>query len=147
MLADTTQALEVIRDIVAANIDPTLRYSFEPMSARDFSNNYAGDSLYKQDMDFVLFEADVDTTRRAGPSVVSPSRAWGSVTITLHTKNMDDDLTYRRQVEVLSGWFTEKTVLDVRFRTYVPLPTTRVMGFLAFSGVFSFDFDLQPKGI
>lgn len=145
-LVDTTEALSRIQDLVFSRAPSELIYGFESFSALDVSGHVAG-SMFDQNADFVLFESDIDTTRRAGPSQVSPGRAWGSLTISLHTKNTDSDIARKRDLEVFSSWFAEKTLLDIRFRTFTPLGAARVMGFLVYSGVLSFDFETQPKGL
>lgn len=145
-LADVTTGLELIQDIVFENIDPTLRFTFEPMSARDVSGQYVG-SLFEQNEAFVMFEAEIDDTRRAGPSQASPGRAYGGLTICLYTKNIDNAIADSRLVEVFSGWFAEKTVKGIRFRTFVPLKPSKLMGFTVYSGMLNFDFETQPKGM
>jgi len=146
VLIDTVESLSRIQDIVFENAPADLLFGFEYHSGRDASG-HVQNSMFDQNLDFVLFEAEIDTTRRAGPSRVSPGRAWGSLTITLHTKNSKSDITQKRRLEVLSAWFAEKTLKDIRFRTWLPLSTARVMGFMAYSGVLSFDFETQPKGL
>jgi len=147
MLIDTTESLARIRTIVFDNAAPDLLFSFEWLSARDYSGQYADGSLFDQNNPFMIFDASVDEVKRAGPSLASPTRAWGTLGITLHTKNTDDDLSNLRQLEVFSAWFAEKTVRDIRFRTFTPLGTSRAKGFLTFSGVLSFDFEIQQKGL
>lgn len=146
MFVDLTEALYLIREIVQENAPPELRYSFEPYTGRDYSGNTSSD-LYKQDGDFVVFDAEIDDSRRAGPSKVSPTRGYGTIHFSYYTKDEDDDLAHKRRLEVFSYWFAEKTVKNIRFRTYAPLSTVRAMGFLCFSGVLSFDFETTPKDV
>lgn len=144
MLPTWVDALSRIQDIVFENIAPDQSFSFETFTGRDYSGLVKG-SLFEQNNDFVVFEADVDTIRRAGPSKVSPSRAWGVLSISLHTKDQDNNLAQLGRLDVFSDWFAEKTVKDIRFRTFIPSSTSRVMGFLSFSGVLSFEYEIQPK--
>lgn len=145
MLIDWPEALVRVQDIVFENAPPDLRFSFETFSGRDYSANATPGSLFDQNYDFAVFEAAVDTIRRAGPSKVSPTRGWGVLSISLHTKDQDSDIAHMRALDVFSAWFAEKTVKDIRFRTFIPSSTARVMGFLSFSGVLSFEFEIQPK--
>ena len=147
-LVDDVEAIHRIRLIARDGMlaaFPDLPYSFDSMSGRDYSANQVPGNLFKQDGDFAMFEPEVDTTRRAGPSKVSPTRYWGTLVITLHTKDDSADLDYMRRLRVFSAWFEEKTVSDIRFRTLTPLSTSRVMGFMSFSGVLSFEFETNPK--
>ncbi len=145
-LVDLTEALYRIREVVQENAPADLPYSFEPYTGRDYSGNVQGD-LYKQDLPFAVFDAAIDETRRAGPSKVSPTRAYGTIHLSYLTKDEDDDLAHMRQLGLFSAWFAEKTVKDIRFRTFTPTSTARVMGFLSFSGVLSFDFETTPKDV
>lgn len=147
-LVDDVEAIHRIRLIARDGMlaqHPLIPYGFDGASGRDYSSNKKPGNLFKQDADFVLFEPEVDTTRRAGPSKVSPTRYWGTLVISLFSKDDSADLDHQRLLRVFSGWFEEKTVRDIRFRTLTPMSTARVMGFICFSGVLNFEFETNPK--
>jgi hypothetical protein len=144
MLEYLTDAHIVIRDLALENVSTDTLLAFDFEGAHDVSVNAAG-ALFSQNADFYLFESDVDTTRRAGPGVGSPRRAYGTLAISLMSKEPGAELFYMRQLEQVSGWFADQTIRSVRFRTFTPMRTTRVMGFTSYSGVMNFDFDLTPR--
>lgn len=145
MMNSYVEALADIRDVVFANAPANMRFAFDFVYAEDVSDHQAG-SLFDQDEDFYLFEAEVDTVRRAGPSRVSPTRYWGSLSISVNTKVFGREIPYLQALETISSWFAEKTIGDIRFRTFTPMSTSRVRGFDSYSGVLSFDFETAPKG-
>lgn len=142
MLNTQTEALGLIRDIVLENIGDSTSFAFSFSEDEDISTRGAG-PLFKQEDDFYLFESELVETRRVGPSFVSPTRCWGELNISLHTKNGSRELFHKNLLETVSNWFAEKTVRDIRFRTFIPMGTTRVMGFTTYSGVINFDFDIS----
>lgn len=146
MMTSYVDALTAVRDIVFEKVPADLRFAFDFIEAEDLSPLQAG-PLFRQDADFVLFEAEVDTSRRAGPSQVSPTRWWGTLAIAVNTKKIGQDIPYQRQLEQLANWFAEQTINDIRFRTFTPLSMSRVRGFASYSGVLNFDFETAPKGV
>lgn len=142
MLQTRTEALGLIRDITLDNIGAVTRFAFSFSEDEDVSALNAG-HLFQQNEDFFLFEADLVDSRRVGPSQASPTRCWGELTITLYTKNPARELFHKALVEAASDWFAEKTLRDIRFRTFIPLSTAKVMGFTSYSGAINFDFDIS----
>lgn len=141
MKASITEALIHCREAVFDSVDPGTRFAFGLADDTDAGNTAAG-PLFKQDRDFFLFEFDVDTTRRAGPGVNSPTRCWGTLAISLQTKDQGREIRFMRQLEQAASWFAEKTVRGIRFRTFTPLPRSRLIGFTSYQGVINFDFEM-----
>lgn len=145
MLDTMTQALAEIREIVFDNAPPTARFAFSFVEDEDVGSMQAG-PLFDQNEDFLLFETEVSEVRRAGVSSASPTRCWGELAITLHSKNGLKEIRHRGDLESVATWFAEKTIRGIRFRTFTPLSTSRVNGFVAYGGVLNFDFETKPKG-
>ena len=135
------EALIDCREVVFENAPVGTRFAFGLADDTDAGDTAAG-PLFKQDGDFYLFEFDVDTTRRAGPGVNSPTRCWGTLAISLQTKDQGREIRFMRQLEQVASWFAEKTVRDIRFRTFTPLPRSRLIGFTSYQGVINFDFEV-----
>ena len=141
MKASITEAMIHCREAVFDSVGPGTRFAFGLADDTDVGDMAAG-PLFKQDNDFFLFEFDVDTTRRAGPGVNSPTRCWGTLAISLQTKDQGREIRFMRQLEQVASWFAEKTVRDIRFRTFTPLPRSRLIGFTSYQGVINFDFEI-----
>lgn len=133
-----------IREIAIASAAPTLRYSFDFTEDTDVGDTASG-PLFKQDQDFLLIEVSVDQSERAGPSVASPLRYYGSLFVSVMTKSSGKDLTHLRNLEDFSAWYADKTIRGIRFRTFTPTGNPRLMGFTAYTGVINFDFELKPR--
>lgn len=137
-------ALSAIRKIAIDNAAPTLRYAFDFTEDTDVGDTAAG-PLFKQDQDFLLLETEVEQSERAGPSVASPLRYYGSLYVSAMTKTSGKDLTHLRNLEDFSAWYADKTIRGIRFRTFTPTGNPRLMGFTAYTGVINFDFEIQPR--
>ncbi|MCY1300095.1 hypothetical protein D9M68_747990 [compost metagenome] len=142
MIASITDALVEIREIAFDRAPADLRFAFDFAVAEDVGGLAAG-PLFDQDGDFVLFESEVDDTRRAGVSEGAPTRAWGTLTLSLFTKNENREIPHLRQLEEISRWFADQTLREIRFRTFTPARTERPMGFTAYCGTINFDFDFR----
>jgi hypothetical protein len=137
-------AYAAIREIAISRADPTLRYAFDFTEDTDVGDTASG-PLFKQDQDFLLLEAEVDQGGRAGPSIASPRRYFGSLFVSVLTKSSGKDLTHLRNLEDFSSWYADKTIRGIRFRTFTPTGNPRLLGFTAYTGVINFDFELQPR--
>lgn len=137
-------ALSTIRKIAIDNAAPTLRYAFDFTEDTDVGDTAAG-PLFKQDQDFLLLETEVEQSERAGPSVASPLRYYGSLYVSVLSKSSGKDLTHLRNLEDFSAWYADKTIRGIRFRTFTPTGNPRLLGFTAYTGVINFDFEIQPR--
>lgn len=137
-------ALSAIRKIAIDNAAPTLRYAFDFTEDTDVGDTAAG-PLFKQDQDFLLLETEVEQSERAGPSVASPLRYYGSLYVSVLSKSSGKDLTHLRNLEDFSAWYADKTIRGIRFRTFTPTGNPRLLGFTAYTGVINFDFEIQPR--
>lgn len=142
MLQSMTDSLAFIREIVFEQVAAGTRFSFSFTDDQDVGDLHSG-PLFDQNEDFFLFEAEVVDTKRAGASSISPTRCYGELAISLLTKNGTREIPNKRQLEEVSNWFAEKTIRGIRFRTFTPLSTAKVMGFTSYSGVLNFDFDIS----
>lgn len=133
-----------IRDTVFEMAPADLRFCFGLVDDTDAGSGAAG-PLFKQNKEFCLFEAQIDDVGRAGPSVASPTRCFGSLAISVLSKDSAKEITNRRFLEQVSGWFTEKTIRGIRFRTFQPVSPTRLMGFTSYTGVINFDFEIVKE--
>lgn len=133
-----------IREIAIDLAAPTLRYAFDFSEDTDVGLLAAG-PLFKQDGDFLLLESVVEQGGRAGPSLASPLRYAGSLFLSVMTKDSGKDLSHLRNLEDFSSWYADKTIRGIRFRTFIPTGNPRLMGFMSFTGVINFEFELQPR--
>ncbi len=141
MKSSITDALIACREVVFDSAQPGTRFAFCTSDDEDAGDSQAG-PLFKQDEDFVIFEFDVDSARRAGPGALSPTRHWGTAAISIQTKTQGREIFYMRQLEQYANWFAEKTIRSIRFRTFTPLPRSRLIGFTSYQGVINFDFEV-----
>ncbi len=141
MKTSITEALIDCREVVFDNATAGMRFAFGLADDTDAGDTASG-PLFKQDLDFALFEFDVDSSRRAGPGTFSPTRHWGTAAISIQTKEAGREIFYMRQLEQYASWFAEKTIRDIRFRTFTPLPRSRLIGFTSYQGVINFDFEV-----
>ena len=137
-------ALSAIRKIAIDNAPPTLRYAFDFTEDTDVGDTAAG-PLFKQDLDFLLLEPEIEQGGRAGPSIASPLRYYGSLYVSVLSKAGGKDLTHLRNLEDFSAWYADKTIRGIRFRTFTPTGNPRLLGFTAYTGVINFDFEIQPR--
>lgn len=142
MLQSMTDSLAIIRDIVFERAAPGTRFAFSFTDDQDAGDLQTG-PLFDQNEEFFLFEAELVGTRRAGVSAVSPTRCWGELVVSLLTKDSMREIPNKRRLEGVSNWFAEQTIRGIRFRTFTPLSTAKVMGFTSYSGVLNFDFDIS----
>ncbi len=129
----------VIRDTVAA-MALTQPYAFDKNTFEDASAAGLG-NLMGQNDPFFLFSSQILNTRRTGPAVTAPTRNYGDLTIGYFTKN-PSDLVDLALLEQVANQFAEKTIQDVRFRTFTPFPPGVRNGFTRYDGVIDFQFEL-----
>ena len=129
----------VIRDTVSA-MNLTQPFAFDALTFEDASAAGAG-NLMEQNAPFFLFSSEIIGTRRVGPTIIAPTRQNGDLTIGYFTKNPSllIDLGLLEQV---ANHFAEKTIEDVRFRTFTPYPPGVRNGFTRYDGVIDFQFEL-----
>lgn len=138
--------LEVrVRTYVDSLVPPEMRYAYELAEGMDLSDNKAGE-LMEQNADFYLFELGIETTGLAGPSDVSPGRAWGTLDLSLFTKSPRDKVKYSGRLEVVANWFQRKTIAGIRFRTFTPTTPVPIHGFTSYNGVINFEFEIASQG-
>lgn len=142
MLQSMTDSLAFIREIVFEQVAPGTRFAFSFTDDADVGDLQAG-PLFDQNEEFFLFEAEIADIKRAGASAVSPTRCRGELVVSLLTKDSMREIPNKRRLEEVSNWFAEQTIRGIRFRTFTPLSTTKVMGFTSYSGVLNFDFDIS----
>lgn len=130
-----------LRSYIDSKVTPQMLYAFDFVEGWDCSQNEAG-LLIEQNLDFYMFETVIDRTGRAGPSWVSPGRAWGALDISIFTKAPRDKVKYTRLLEEVAGWFMDETVDGIRFRSYLPTPPAPVNGFTSYNGVINFQFEI-----
>lgn len=133
-------AEKLIRDYIFTKVSNDMLYAFDFNEGLDVSSNAAG-CLLEQDEDFWLFEWYIDRTGRAGPSVASPRRCWGSLDISLLTKAPRDKMKFTGMLEPVADWFQDETISGVRFRTFLPTPAAPLKGFTSYAGVINFEFE------
>lgn len=141
MLASLTDLEVRLRKYVDSKVTPDMLYAFDFVEGWDCSENNAG-QLMDQNADFYMFEANLDNTGRAGPSWVSPGRAWGQLDLSIFTKAPRDKVKYSRLLEAVAGWFMDDTVDGIRFRSFLPTPPAPVNGFTSYNGVINFEFEI-----
>lgn len=141
MLSSTTDLEVRLRKYVDSKVTPEMLYAFDFVEGWDCSENNAG-VLLEQDKEFFMFEASFDRTDRAGPSWVSPGRAWGTLDLSIFTKAPRDKVKYARRLEAVAGWFMDETVDGIRFRSFLPTPPAPVNGFTSYNGVINFEFEI-----
>lgn len=128
-----------IRDTVAA-MGLTQPYSFDVNTLEDASASGEGD-LSLQNDPFFLFSSEILGVHRTGPSTLAATRYEGDLTITYFTKNpapvVDSAL-----LEQVANHFAEKTLQDIRFRSFLPYPSGVRNGFTKYPGVIDFQFEL-----
>lgn len=139
MKKNLAEAKKVIRSAALAGIE-NISLAFSSDNPLDVTGRVRG-SLYLQDEDFVVVEDVIASSRRVGPSQVSPTRYFGDLYITYFTKNPNPIVDLQR-LEDLADIFSEKSLDDVRFRTFTPFDPRMDNGFTAISGVVAYDFEL-----
>ena len=137
-------AEKLFRDYVFTKVSSNMLYAFDFTEGGDVSLNDAG-ALLEQDADFWLFEWYIDEVRRAGPGRNSPRRYWGSLDVSVFTKAPPDKVKFGSQVETVANWFQDTTIHGIRFRTFLPSPSSPLAGFTSYSGVINFDFETPPQ--
>ena len=134
----------VIRDTIFEKADAAMRFCFGLGDDTDAGQTAAG-PLFKQDGDFFMFEAEIVDVERAGPSRSSPFRCFGTLGFSLMTKNSSRELHHRKLLEQTARWFADKTIRGIRFRSFLPVSTTQLIGFTSYSGVINFDFEMTQE--
>lgn len=131
-----------IRNYVHGKVTSDMLYAFDFTEGTDVSVNEVG-VLLEQDQDFWLFEPRIARTGRAGPSWVSPRRAYGELDVTLFTKAPRDKVKFTGKVESVADWFQDQTISGIRFRTFTPTDPVAMHGFTAYSGVINYEFEIN----
>lgn len=144
-LSSQTELEIRFRNYVDGKVSPQTRYAYDLAEGLDLSDNKSGD-LFKQNNDFVLFELGITDVRRAGPSVVSPTRVWGTLDLSLFTKATRDKVTFGGELEAFANWFQNETISGIRFREYVPTSVVPLHGFTSYNGVINFEFEIASQG-
>lgn len=134
--------LEIRRKVVSIGLAEA--YTFDVFTFEDASALGYGD-LTKQDAAFLLFTSEIMNSRRAGPSLVSPTRYYADLRIEYRTKT-PKTLADCRILESVANEFAEKTVGGIRFRTFTPMPARKSEGFIVYSGIIDFDFEIYRGG-
>lgn len=141
MLSSLTELEVRVRNYIASKVTPEMLYAFDFIEGLDLSDNDEG-VLLEQDSDFWMFELDIQRTRRAGPSRVSPRKVYGSLDIAIFTKAPRDKVKFNTLLEGVANWFQDETVDGIRFRTYLPTPPVPMHGFTSYNGVINFEFEI-----
>lgn len=141
MCSSLTDAEVRIRKFVASKAAIDQLYAFDLDECQDASLLERG-TLLEQNEDFWMFETNIARVMRAGPGQNSPSRVLGELDVTLMTKSARDRVTFEEMVEVVAGWFTNKTIDGIRFRTFVPVRATPLHGFTAYGGTINYQFEI-----
>lgn len=141
MLSSLTDLEARVRDYILTKVTPEMLYAFDFVEGQDLSENDAG-VLLEQNQDFWLFELNIVRTGRAGPSRVSPRRAWGELDIAIFTKAPRDKVKFNTLLEGVANWFQDETVDGIRFRTFLPTSTVPMHGFTSYNGVINFEFEI-----
>lgn len=144
-LSSQTELEIRFRNYVDGKVSTQTRYAYDLAEGLDLSDNKSGD-LFKQNNDFVLFELGITDVRRAGPSVVSPTRVWGTLDLSLFTKATRDKVTFGGELEAFANWFQNETISGIRFREYVPTSVVPLHGFTSYNGVINFEFEIASQG-
>lgn len=131
------------RSYVFSRVSVNDLFAFSVANPTDASDNQAGE-LFLQDQDFLLFETEIYSTRRAGPSTSAPRRARGTLTIGVVTKGLDNEIASLGRLEEVAEWFGDSTVGEVRYREFFPTGPSPLRGFTSYDGAIDFDFDLAP---
>ena len=134
----------VVRTEIFALMPAEGRICFSYLVPEDAGPAGLGD-LFEQDLDFLMVEVNIDKVRRAGPSVVSPRRAWGHLELALHSKDRLNTYILATRLEAIADHFREETLQGVRFRDFTPSGDIRDRGFSAATGVIPFDFETRAK--
>lgn len=132
-----------IRDTVFEKADAAMRFCFGLSDDTDAGQASAG-PLFKQNGDFFMFESEIVDVERAGPGRASPLRCYGTLAISLMTKN-SREIHHRKLLEQTARWFAEKTIRGIRFRSFLPVSSTQLIGFTSHSGVINFDFEMTQE--
>lgn len=138
--------LEVrFRNYVDGKAPADMLYAYDIEEGQDLSNNNAG-MLFQQNKEFYLFELVIDEVNLAGPSVVSPTRVWGTLDLSLFTKAPRDKVEFGTKLEQVANWFQRSTLSGIRFRTYLPTAAVPLHGFTSYNGVINFEFEIASQG-
>ena len=97
--------------------------------------------LFNQDSDFFIVECESDEVVRSGPTIYSPNRCFGTLYISLYTKNSLSAIQSQMKLEKFSSMFSDKTIDGVRFKAYKPFETGKFLGFTRYAGSISFNFE------
>lgn len=143
MKLSITDLHAVIRRHTAVEI-LDLPFSFDDEVIEDASKFGLGE-LFLQEKPFLILSSVILSSRRAGPSKVSPSRYRGELYITYLTKE-PSTLKDARLLEGVANKFAEQTIDGIRFRTYTPYPLSKDNGFTSYRGVIDFDFEIYRGG-
>lgn len=130
-----------IRSYIDSKVTPDMLYAFDFIEGWDCGAREVG-LLLEQNDEFYMFETSLNRTGRAGPSWVSPGRGWGTLDISIFTKQPRDKVKYTRLLEIVAGWFMDDTVDGIRFRSFLPTPPAPVNGFTSYNGVINFEFEI-----
>lgn len=129
----------VIRKMIIDS-NPTSLFAFSMIDAIDASQANAGD-LFKQDNDFFIAESECSEVKRSGPTLLSPNRCFGTLYISLYTKQNLSAIANQQKLEQFSSMFSDKTIEGIRFRAYQPFETMKLLGFNRYSGSIQFNFE------
>lgn len=119
-------------------------FTFDEEFMEDASELGLG-TLLDQNLPFFSFQKLILSSRRVGPSKVSPTRYYGNFSITYLTKN-PNLIRDQRFLESIADKFSEQTLDGIRFRTFTPYSPSKDSGFTSYSGVIDFDFELYRGG-
>lgn len=117
-----------------------LPYTFNTMTFVDSSESAKGNLLAQNDP-FLIVDIVPGTSKRVGPSKVSPTRYWYTLYLTYMTKKINH-VKDAKLLEEIGEWFREQTVDGIRFRTFTPYPIGNDQGFTYFQCMIPFDFEL-----
>lgn len=134
----------VVREELFGIMPTEGRMCFSYLNPEDAGPATLGD-LFEQDLDFLMAEVMIERVERAGPSIYSPRRVWGSIEFGYHTKDRLDPYRVMVGLEGVADHFREETLQGVRFRDFVPTGEVRDRGFTVTTGVIPFDFETRAK--
>ena len=135
---------KVVRGEIFSLMPEDGRVCFGYLTPEDAGPAGLGD-LFEQNLDFLMVELTVDQVRRSGPGMHSPRRVWGSVELSLFSKDRMNTYVLATRLETIADHFREQTIKGVRFRDFTPSGEIRDRGFTASTGMIPFDFETRAK--
>lgn len=140
MLTKLSDIEKTVRNVIMS-LGLEIPYTYDPINFSDASAYGKGLLLSSDATKFLLAENVIFTSRRAGPSLPSPTRYTGTLVLSLYSKtyNQIPDTDF---LESLAMNFAEKTIDWIRYRVFTPHTPMMFSGFTVLSGAVDFEFEL-----